>query len=77
MELGVFWLLAEKNLPVDEIAQSLGIARNRCHYWLQVLFRLGLLDEAAKAMALLCPIYWYSCIINTKFLQQNTYIVLY
>jgi len=34
MELGVFWLLAEKPLSAPNVAQSLNIPLNRCHNWL-------------------------------------------
>jgi methyltransferase family protein len=45
MELGIFWLLAEKPLSAPGVAQSLDIPLNRCHHWLQLLCRLGLLEE--------------------------------
>ncbi len=46
MELGIFWLLADEPLPAPELAQSLNIPLNRCHYWLQVLCKLGLLEHS-------------------------------
>jgi len=45
MELGLFWLLAEKPLSAPNVAQSLNIPLNRCHHWLQSLDDLGLLEE--------------------------------
>ncbi|MBI4670858.1 MAG: hypothetical protein HY741_04210 [Chloroflexi bacterium] len=45
MELGVFWLLAEKPLSAPSVAQSLNIPVNRCHIWLQLLCKLGLLED--------------------------------
>ena len=51
MELGIFWLLAEKPLSAPEIAQSLNIPLNRCHYWLQLLGKLGLLEENDEGYA--------------------------
>jgi SAM-dependent methyltransferase len=45
MELGLFWLLADKPLPASALAQHLDIPLNRCHYWLQILCRLDLLEE--------------------------------
>ena len=51
MELGVFWLLAEKPLSAPEIAQSLNIPLNRCHYWLQLLAKLGLLEDSSEGYA--------------------------
>lgn len=47
MELGVFWLLAEKPLSAPGVAQSLNIPLNRCHNWLQLLCKLGLLEDSA------------------------------
>lgn len=44
MELGLFWLLAEKPLPALDIAHSLDIPFNRCHNWLQLLCKIGLLE---------------------------------
>jgi SAM-dependent methyltransferase len=51
MELGVFWLLAEKPLPATDVAQSLNIPLNRCHHWLQILCRLGLLENNTEGYA--------------------------
>ncbi|HLO16216.1 MAG TPA: methyltransferase [Anaerolineales bacterium] len=52
MELGVFWLLADKPLSAHELAQRLNIPLNRCHYWLQILCKLGLLEDSGKGYAL-------------------------
>lgn len=51
MELGLFWLLADEPLPAPEIAQRLDIPLNRCHYCLQILCRLGLLEESGGCYA--------------------------
>ncbi len=51
MELGIFWLLADKPLSAAELAQSLNIPLNRCHYWLQILCKLGLLEDGEKGYA--------------------------
>jgi SAM-dependent methyltransferase len=51
MELGLFWLLADKPLSSLEIAQSLNIPLNRCHYWLQLLCKLGLLEDRGEGYA--------------------------
>jgi SAM-dependent methyltransferase len=51
MELGVFWLLAEKPLSVSNLAQSLNIPLNRCHHWLQILCKLGLLEDSPEGYA--------------------------
>lgn len=48
MELGIFWLLAEKPLSAPNVAQSLNIPLNRCHIWLQLLGKLGLLEDSVK-----------------------------
>jgi hypothetical protein len=46
MELGLFWSLAEKPLPAPEIAKSLYVPLNRCHHWLQLLCKHGLLENS-------------------------------
>jgi SAM-dependent methyltransferase len=51
MELGLFWLLAEKPLPALDIAHSLNIPLNRCHNWLQLLCKIGLLEENPNGYA--------------------------
>ena len=51
MELGVFWLLAEKPMPAPAVAESLNIPLNRCHHWLRILCRLGLLEDGAEGYA--------------------------
>ena len=51
MELGVFWLLAEKPLSLSSVAQSLNIPLNRCHHWLQILCMLGLLEDGDEGYA--------------------------
>jgi SAM-dependent methyltransferase len=48
MELGLFWLLAEKPLLAPDVAQHLNIPLNRCQNWLQLLCKLGLLEDSAK-----------------------------
>jgi cyclopropane fatty-acyl-phospholipid synthase-like methyltransferase len=48
MELGVFWLLAEKRLSAPDVAHSLNISLNRCHHWLQLLCKLGLLENSVE-----------------------------
>ena len=51
MELGIFWLLADKPLSAPELAQYLNIPLNRCHYWLQILCKLGLLEDSGEGYA--------------------------
>jgi SAM-dependent methyltransferase len=52
MELGIFWLLGEKSQSAAEVANSLSIPLNRCQHWLQILCRLGLLEESTDGYAL-------------------------
>jgi len=51
MELGIFWLLADKPLSAPGLAQYLNIPLNRCHYWLQILCMLGLLENNTEGYA--------------------------
>jgi hypothetical protein len=51
MELGVFWLLAKQPMPARDVAQSLNIPLNRCHHWLQILCKLGLLENNTEGYA--------------------------
>lgn len=45
MELGLFWLLAERPLEAQSVAQALEIPANRCQYWLQLLCTTGLIER--------------------------------
>jgi predicted O-methyltransferase YrrM len=45
LELGLFWLLAERPQTSVEVAQGLEIPLGRCRYWLELLTRLGLLER--------------------------------
>jgi SAM-dependent methyltransferase len=47
MELGLFWLLAERPQGPAEVGRALGIPGNRCRYWLQLLEDVGLVEETA------------------------------
>jgi SAM-dependent methyltransferase len=51
MELGLFWLLAERPLSDTKVAASLNIPLNRCHHWLRLLCSLGLLEDGAHGYA--------------------------
>jgi SAM-dependent methyltransferase len=46
MELGIFWSLAAKPLCAPDLAKALNIPLNRCYHWLQLLCKLGLLDDS-------------------------------
>jgi predicted O-methyltransferase YrrM len=48
MELGLFWLLAKQPLSATDVAGSLDIPLNRCQHWLQILCKLGLLENSIK-----------------------------
>jgi demethylspheroidene O-methyltransferase len=48
MELGLFWLLAEKPMPASDVAHALRIPLNRCEIWLRLLSKLGLLEMDTK-----------------------------
>jgi ubiquinone/menaquinone biosynthesis C-methylase UbiE len=56
MELGLFWLLAERPLDAPGVAQELGIPPTRCGYWLQTLCKTGLLERVAKEGYALSPV---------------------
>jgi SAM-dependent methyltransferase len=51
MELGLFWLLASKPLPAEEVATSLSIPLNRCQHWLQILCQFDLLEDGPDGYA--------------------------
>jgi SAM-dependent methyltransferase len=45
LELGLFWLLDAQPLEAEQVAQELTIPLKRCHYWLQLLAQIGLIEE--------------------------------
>jgi SAM-dependent methyltransferase len=49
MELGLFWLLADKPLSASGLAERLNIPLNRCYYWLQILCKIGLLEDTSES----------------------------
>jgi SAM-dependent methyltransferase len=51
LELGLFWLLEKQSLDPTQIANALAIPINRCRYWLQLLVRAGLIEEAPDGYA--------------------------
>ena len=51
IETGLLWQLAAKPMSAREIAQALSIPGKRCHYWLQVLDELGILQNGTDGYA--------------------------
>lgn len=51
IETGLLWQLAAKPMSAVEIAQALSIPSKRCHYWLQVLDELGILENGLGGYA--------------------------
>jgi len=45
MELGLFWLLNQQTMNAEQVAEKFGIPAKRCHYWLQLLNKVGLLEQ--------------------------------
>ena len=51
IETGLLWRLAAKPMSAREVADALNIPGKRCHYWLQVLDELGILQGNADGYA--------------------------
>ncbi|MFX1283149.1 MAG: methyltransferase [Promethearchaeota archaeon] len=51
LELDLFWHLAKDPLEVKDISQIFNIPYNRCHYWLLLLTKLGLLEQKGGKFA--------------------------
>jgi len=51
IETGLLWILAEKPLDGAGVAQALNIPLKRCHYWLQILHLLGILENNSGGFA--------------------------
>ena len=47
LELGLFWRIEVRPLPVNSLAAAMGIAAGRCAAWLRVLADAGLVEESA------------------------------
>ena len=45
IELQLFWSLDDQSLSLEDISKKLGILKDRCHYWLELLVELGLLKR--------------------------------
>jgi SAM-dependent methyltransferase len=52
LELGLFWMLADRPRTASSLAEGLGIPRARCRYWLGALAAVGLLTETDEGFAL-------------------------
>ncbi len=48
LELGLFWLLDNKPLDLDGVADALKIPKVRCGYWLQLLVDSGLIENSPE-----------------------------
>ena len=51
IETGLLWLLAEKPLHGNAVANALSIPEKRCRYWLQLLNEIGILDSGPDGYA--------------------------
>ncbi len=51
IETGLLWQLAARPMRALEVAQALNIPGKRCHYWLQALDELGILQHGASGYA--------------------------
>jgi predicted O-methyltransferase YrrM len=51
LELGLFWLLAERPLDAAGVGEALGIPGNRSQPWLELLSYAGLLEPVAQGYA--------------------------
>ena len=51
IETGLLWMLAEKPLDGEGVALTLNIPAKRCHYWLQYLSSLSILEETPRGYA--------------------------
>lgn len=45
LELHLFWHLTDQPLSIEEMSQKFEIPQDRCHYWVQLLVELGLLER--------------------------------
>jgi predicted TPR repeat methyltransferase len=52
MELGLFWLLDEHPMKTQGVADRFEIPTRRCQYWLQLLERVGLIEEGFSGYTL-------------------------
>lgn len=62
---GLLWMLAEKPMNGDEVAQALNIPGKRGHYWLQYLQSFGILEAVPEG-------YIPSCVARSAILDTYT-----
>ncbi len=62
---GLLWMLAEKPMSGDEVAQALRIPGKRGHYWLQYLQSFGVLDAIPQG-------YIPSTVVRTTILENHS-----
>ena len=48
LELGLFWLLDEQPLDAEQVAREFEIPLKRCHYWMQLVERIGLIEAGPE-----------------------------
>ena len=51
IETGLVWMLAEEPLDAEGVAKALNIPGKRCHYWLQLLHSIGILETVPQGYA--------------------------
>lgn len=74
IETGLLWSLAENRLDEKGVAQALNIPLQRCHYWLQLLHSLGIIEKvthgyAPSALA-------YAALLNTRCQESWQHLAL-
>ncbi len=62
---GLLWMLAEKPMNGEEVAQALNIPGKRGHYWLQYLQSFGILDTVPQG-------YIPSSVVRSAILNTNS-----
>lgn len=65
IKTGLLWMLAEKPMNGEEVAQALNIPGKRGHYWLQYLQSFGILDTIPQG-------YIPSSVVCTAILDTNS-----
>lgn len=63
IETGLLWLLADKPMDAPGVSQALGVPGKRCHYWLQILHSIGILDQDGRGFVPSSEA--YAAILNT------------